>query len=161
MVISLAMESKRKGNPKRKCASLSYSTSGWRAARNSLGDNLQFLRQRGAFIEIRWQLHRAAQCIRERRLARATVLPVARHDAQLLHDHFRQRGMTRSRLLLGKCENVGIQVDCQYRAHCRNLPCSRPDGKRAEPRRFSLHDLRHFLIVVPGSGCYKSLGDMD
>jgi hypothetical protein len=49
---------------------------------------LQFLSQSGPLIEIRWKRYRAAQPIREGRSACLALLPVARHHAQLLSDHF-------------------------------------------------------------------------
>ncbi len=54
---------------------------------------LQFLCQGGSLVEIRRQLHRAAQRIRDRRLARLALLPVAGHHAQLMGDDLGDRGV--------------------------------------------------------------------
>lgn len=72
---------------------------------------LQFLRQCGAFVEIRRQLHRATQRIGDRGPACAAVLPVLGHDAKLLGDHFGQRRVPRPGLVLRRLENVGVQMD--------------------------------------------------
>ena len=49
---------------------------------------LQLLRQNGVCIEVGRRRHRTAQRIRERRVARTAVLPVARHHDKLPADHF-------------------------------------------------------------------------
>src|ERR1035441_7759819 len=79
----------------------------------------QFLGQSGSFVEIGWEFHRAAQGIRDRRLARPGVLPVACHNAQLANHHLRQRRATCPRFLLRKAQSFRIQTDRQCRAHAR------------------------------------------
>jgi hypothetical protein len=88
---------------------------------------LQFLHQDGGLVEIRRQLSRSAQRIRDRRPARLAFMPVAGHHTQLLRDDVRQRGLPCLLLLLHEAENVGIQIDRQSRAHAPEQSRSSPD----------------------------------
>jgi len=65
---------------------------------------LQFLRQIRPFVKVRWELHRAAQRVRDRRLARPTFQPVASHHPQLPSDHLGQRRVMCPRFLFGQLQ---------------------------------------------------------
>lgn len=90
---------------------------------------LQFVRQCRAFLEVWRQFDRAPQRICDRGSARATILPVAGHHPELLHDHFRQGRVAGLGFLLRELEEFGIQADSQRRVHGGKLPWIRADDK--------------------------------
>ena len=95
---------------------------------------LQLFGQNFLRVKIRRQFYRAAQVVRDGRFPGAAVLPISRHDIELMPDDLRQRGMTGLRLLLRKRKHFIIQTNRQRGIHGCMLPLLARFGKEVETK---------------------------